>query len=162
MKRTLLIMRHAKSSWEDFSLPDSERPLNKRGRHDAPMMGERLKNGGYRCDKIISSPAVRAYRTSQAVAAALDYPEKKILLDETLYMATLEDYLRCIEKVDKQVEHLMLVSHNPGSEELVEHFTGERFEKFPTAAYALLEIEGEWSAIKSATLLKFDYPKSVQ
>ena len=159
MKHTLLIMRHAKSSWNDMSLSDRERPLNKRGKHDAPLMGKRLKNTGYKCDLLIASPAVRALTTAKAVAKEIGYPQKKIMIDEALYMADVDDYLSSIAGIDERVKHLMIVSHNPGSEELVKYFTSEQFEKFPTAAYALIEIEGSWSAIKSSGLLRFDYPK---
>ncbi|MEA3374301.1 MAG: histidine phosphatase family protein [Campylobacterota bacterium] len=161
MKYTLLILRHAKSSWDDSTLSDRERPLNKRGKKDAPMMGKRLKSSNYKCDLLITSPAVRALSTAKAVAKALGYPEKKILLDESLYMADTEDYLHVIGGVDEKIKHLMIVSHNPGSEELLGDLTSEQFEKFPTAAYALIEIEGSWSEIKSAKLLRFDYPKSL-
>ena len=160
MKRTLLIFRHAKSSWNDMSLSDRDRPLNNRGKSDAPIMGERLKSSGYQCDLLISSPAVRALTTAKTVANAIGYPEKNILIDESLYMADIEDYLDVIGKIDEKVTHLMIVSHNPGSEELVEYFTSEQFEKFPTAAYALIEIEGSWSKINAAGLLRYDFPKS--
>ncbi len=159
MKRTLLLMRHAKSSWKDLSLKDTQRPLNKRGRHDAPKMGGRLKKEGYCCDCMISSPATRAYETAKAVAEAIGY-KKKILRDEGLYMADIEDFLKVIAGVDEGVRHLMLVSHNPGIEAFFSHLTGERPDKFPTAAYALIEISGTWSDPKPGRVLRFDYPKS--
>ncbi len=160
MKHTLLILRHAKSSWHDHTLSDRERPLNKRGKSDAPMMGERLESSGYHCELLLSSPAVRALSTAKAVAKEIGYSKKKILIEELLYMADIEDYLDVISQIDERVKHLMIVSHNPGSEELVEYLTFEQFDKFPTAAYALLEIDGSWSKIKSAKLLHFDFPKS--
>lgn len=157
--KTLLLMRHAKSSWSDMSLRDSQRPLNKRGMRDAPKMGERLKSEGYRCDRLIASPAVRAYETAKAAAETMGFKDP-IIKDERLYMADIEDYLEVIAGVPDSVEHLMLVTHNPGSEELFEFLTGERVVKFPTAAYALIEIEGLWSEVKKGKLLRFDYPKS--
>lgn len=160
MKSTLMFFRHAKSSWSNVSLSDRERPLNKRGKHDAPMMGKRLNRAGYRCDLLISSPAIRALSTARSVAKEIGYSQEKILLEKSLYMADIEDYLDVISRVDEKVKHLMLVSHNPGSEEIVEHFTSEQFAKFPTAAYALIEIEGNWSEIRSSRLLHFDFPKS--
>lgn len=160
MKRTLLLMRHAKSSWEDSDLPDSRRPLNKRGKRDAPMMGERLKEAGYRCDCMITSPAVRAYDTAKAVAEAIGYQRKEILRNDALYMAGTEDFLRVIAGVDPEVKHLMLVSHNPGTEEFFSYLTGESVAKFPTAAYALIRVEQEWDSLTRGKLLRFDYPKS--
>ena len=160
-KRTLLIMRHAKSSWDDMHLSDHERPLNKRGKHDAPMMGERLKEERYACDLIISSSAKRAHTTAKAVAAALGYAKEDIRIEPTLYMASIEDYLRVIATVDEDINHLMIVSHNPGSEEIIDYLTHQTFEKFPTAAYALLEVEGSWDDMQSVKMVRYDYPKSI-
>lgn len=155
-------MRHAKSSWDEHLLSDRERPLNARGEKDAPMMGKRLKSEKYSCDLLISSPAIRAYSTAKAVAEALGYQKKKIVLEESLYLADIDDYLYLLKGINDTVNHLMIVSHNPGSEELVEYFTSMKFEKFPTAAYALIEIEGSWSEMKSGRLLRFDFPKSTR
>jgi phosphohistidine phosphatase len=159
MKRTLLLMRHAKSSWADTALSDSNRPLNKRGRHDAPVMGNRLNAAGYRCDCMITSPAVRARDTAKAVAKAIGYRDR-ILKEDALYMADTRDFLRVIAGVDKKVKHLMLVSHNPGTEEFFSYLTGETVAKFPTAAYVLIEIDQKWDALSRGRLLRFDYPKS--
>ena len=152
-------MRHAKSSWDDTTLPDSKRPLNKRGKNDAPVMGARLKAKRYRCDQIISSPAVRALETAKAVAQALHF-EGEIAIDERLYMANIEAYLEVIAGVDDAVDHLMIVSHNPGTEAFFTYLTGESLEKFPTAAYALIEVDEAWSQLRRGRLIRFDYPKS--
>ncbi|MDX1295108.1 MAG: histidine phosphatase family protein [Sulfurimonadaceae bacterium] len=157
--KTLLLLRHAKSSWADTTLKDSQRPLNKRGVHDAPKMGKRLKKEGYCCDSVIASPAVRAYETAKSVLKEIGFNDK-IMKDERLYMADIDDYLEVIADVPESIEHLMLVSHNPGTEEFFEFLTGEQVVKFPTAAYALIAIEGTWSEIKKGKLLRFDYPKS--
>ncbi len=154
-------MRHAKSSWKDNSLSDRDRPLNKRGLRDAPMMGKRLKSLAYHCDQLISSPAVRAKSTAEMVASAFDY-DGEIIEDERLYMADIEDYLDVISGVDLKVKTLMLVSHNPGSEEFFSHLTGIDVYEFPTSAYALIAITGEWSNITSARLLHYDFPKSTE
>ena len=161
MNRTLLLMRHAKSSWDHPGLRDSERPLNKRGKRDAPMMGARLGASGYRCDLIISSPAVRALETAKAVAAAMGY-EGEIRTDERLYMADDADFFRVLREVKAGVMHLMLFSHNPGIEMFAERVTGESFEKFPTSAYALIAAGDSWSHFKGGELLRFDFPKSAQ
>jgi phosphohistidine phosphatase len=157
--KTLLLMRHAKSSWSDTSLRDSQRPLNKRGLRDASTMGERLKRMDYHCECLIASPAVRAHETAKSVAETMGF-KGKVIKDERLYMADIDDYLEVIADVSEEVEHLMLVSHNPGTETFFEFLTGERVEKFPTAAYALIAIEEAWSDVKSGKLLRFDYPKS--
>ena len=88
--KTLLVLRHAKSSWNDPALDDHERPLNKRGRRDAPRMGELVREYGLIPDVVISSDAVRARLTAEAVAEAARYPGE-ILLDPRLYMACLAD-----------------------------------------------------------------------
>ncbi len=161
MSKTLLIMRHAKSDWSDSTLSDFDRPLNKRGSRDAPRMGKRLHSEGYRCDLLLASPALRAKTTAEAVAECIGYPLADIVWDASLYMADIEDYMRVIAKVNPAVEHLMIVSHNPGSEMLIQHLCGERFEKFPTAAYALLEVEGTWERMDRVQFIDFDFPKSM-
>lgn len=160
-EHTLLLMRHAKSSWKDTSLSDRERPLNKRGLHDAPMMGKRLKRRGYHCDKLISSPAKRARQTAVLVASEIGY-DGDIIKDEALYMADIRDYLEVIASVDEKIDDLMLVSHNPGTEALFEYLTGKSVENLPTSAYALIAITGSWSEITSARLIQYDLPKSTQ
>jgi len=158
MKRSLLLMRHAKSSWDDPSLADSQRPLNGRGTRDAPEMGRRLLKSGYRCDLLISSPAVRAFETAQGVASELGF-SGEIVRDARLYMASEEDFLAVIREVDEGVKHLMLVSHNPGIEAFFSRISGEHVEKFPTAACALIAFEGTWASFETGTLEAFDYPK---
>ena len=83
--KTLLLIRHAKSSWDDPALPDKDRPLNDRGRRDAPKMGKRLAKRGVKPDLILSSPALRALRTAEIIAKMLDYQRRDIVLNERLY-----------------------------------------------------------------------------
>ena len=130
--KTLLVLRHAKSSWNDPALDDHERPLNKRGQQDGPRMGELIREYGLVPDVIISSDAVRARLTAEAVAEAARYAGE-ILLDPHLYMACPADILSLLRTVQENPETVMIVGHNPGCEELVEHLTGER-QDLPTAA----------------------------
>ena len=97
MGKTLYLIRHAKSSWKRSSLGDSERPLNKRGKHDAPMMGKILKERGEIPGLIISSPAKRAHSTAKFFAKALNYPENNIIISNELYFADINNYLDLIE-----------------------------------------------------------------
>ncbi len=157
-ERTLLIMRHAKSSWKNHNLSDRDRPLNKRGLRDAPMMGERLNALGYSCDRLISSPALRAKSTAKTVSSAFSY-DGEIIEDERLYMADVKDYLDVIAGVDMEVKDLMIVSHNPGSEELLSYLTGVESD-LPTSAYALIAVMGSWRDMDLARLLHYDFPKS--
>lgn len=134
MTKTLLVLRHAKSSWDAPARDDHERPLNKRGRRDAPRMGELVREYGLMPDLVICSDAVRARLTAEAMAEAAQYAGK-IVLDEHLYLATAEDLLSRLRRVPQNAGTVMIVGHNPGLEELVEQLTGER-QDLPTAALA--------------------------
>ena len=148
--KTLLILRHAKSSWNDPELDDHARPLNKRGRRDGPRMGELLRKYGLMPDLVISSDAVRAQLTAKAVTEAARYAGE-ILLDPRLYMASPADILSLLRTVRENAETVMIIGHNPGLEELVEQLTGER-QDLPTAALAhiVLEID-QWRDLTLST-----------
>ena len=148
--KTLLVLRHAKSSWNDPALDDHERPLNERGRRDAPRMGELVREYGLMPDIVISSDAVRAQLTAEAVAAAAGYPGE-IVLDERLYIASADEILSLLRTVRENAETIMIVGHNPGLEELVEHLTGER-QDLPTATLAQIALPiDQWRHLKLST-----------
>jgi phosphohistidine phosphatase len=148
--KTLLVLRHAKSSWDDPALDDHERPLNKRGQRDAPRMGELLREHKLIPDVVISSDAVRARLTAEAVAAAARYAGK-ILLDPHLYMASPADILSLLPKVPENAATVMIVGHNPGLEKLVEQLTGER-QDLPTATLAQIGLPiDRWRDLKMST-----------
>jgi len=148
--KTLLVLRHAKSSWDDPALGDHERPLNKRGRRDAPRMGALVREYGLMPDIVISSDAVRARLTAEAVAAAARYAGE-ILLDPHLYMACPADILSLLPTVRENAESVMVVGHNPGLEKLVEQLTGER-QDLPTAALAQIRLPvDQWRDLKRST-----------
>ncbi len=132
--KTLLLLRHAKSSWDDASLPDHDRPLSKRGLRDAPRMGQLLTAERLVPDLILSSTAVRALHTAALVAQACRYNRELRTLPE-LYLAEPAGYLAVVREFDESHERVMLVGHNPGMEELVVSLTG-RAERMPTAALA--------------------------
>ncbi len=132
--KTLLVLRHAKSSWSDPALADHERPLNKRGRRDAPRVGDLMREHGLMPDVVISSDAARARLTAEAVVEAARY-EGETLLDPRLYMASPADIVSLLRTVRQRAESLMIVGHNPALEELVLRLTGER-QDLPTAALA--------------------------
>jgi phosphohistidine phosphatase len=123
--KTLLVLRHAKSSWDDAALDDHERPLNKRGQRDAPRMGSLVRERGLIPDVVISCDAVRARLTAEAVVEAARYGGE-ILLDRRLHLAGPADVLSLLRTVGEKAETVMIVGHNPGLEELVGHLTGER------------------------------------
>ncbi|MGD2077873.1 MAG: histidine phosphatase family protein [Chloroflexota bacterium] len=145
--KTLLILRHAKSSWSDASLSDHERPLNKRGRRDAPKMGTLLAHEQLTPDIIITSSARRALDTAEAVAAESGYGGS-LIVSRALYHAEPDDYLAEARENGGAHEIVMIVGHNPGIEDLVEQLTGE-WHRMPTAALAevRLAIE-EWSSLE--------------
>jgi phosphohistidine phosphatase len=148
--KTLLVLRHAKSSWSDPARDDHERPLNERGRRDAPRMGDLVREYRLIPDLIISSDAVRAQLTAEAVAEAARYAGQ-ILLDRRLYVASPADILSLLQTVRENAETIMIVGHNPGLEELVEHLTGER-QDLPTATLAQIELPiDHWRDLKLST-----------
>ena len=145
--KTLLLMRHAKSSWKDATLRDFDRPLNSRGRHAAPLMAAHMRRKKLRPDLIISSPAVRARQTAALVvehaglAAELRY-------DERIYEADAARLLEVISQADERAGELMLVGHNPGMEDLIRVLTGAD-ELMPTAALARVELDIErWAKVR--------------
>ncbi len=149
--KTLLVLRHAKSSWNDPALDDHERPLNKRGQRDGPRMGELVREHRLTPDVIISSDAVRARATAQAVAKAARYAGE-ILLDPRLYIASPADILAVLCTVrETKAEIVMIVGHNPGLEGLVAQLTGEQ-QDLPTAALAQIVLPiDRWRDLKLST-----------
>lgn len=141
----LLLLRHAKSSWDDPGLEDHERPLNKRGERDAPRMGRLLRAEGCLPQAIVSSTAVRARTTAERVAEACGYAGRIVLTDR-LYLAEPGECLALLRELPSGVGRVMLVGHNPCCEELVELLTG-RSERMPTAALARIALGiDDWGA----------------
>jgi phosphohistidine phosphatase len=136
--KTLLILRHAKSSWKDDSLPDRERPLNKRGQEDAPKMGALLRKKDLVPDLVLSSPAQRARLTAELVIEESGY-QGEVEFREELYSFDAEPYLKALTRLEDTIQCVMLVGHNPAMEELVERLTGE-YLPMPTAALAQIEL----------------------
>lgn len=137
MKR-LLLMRHAKSDWADESLDDHDRPLNQRGRRDAPRMGRLLLERDIVPDLIICSTAVRARETVELLAPAAGLPEASVMHDRSLYLAApmgLLSVARCRAEEQGDPACVLVVAHNPGMAELASLLAGESVE-FPTGAIA--------------------------
>jgi len=146
--KTLLILRHAKSSWKHPELSDHDRPLNKRGKHDAPLMGRQMREKRLVPDLIISSTAVRAKDTAVAIAEAVKY-KREIVFLTSLYAATPGAYIKAINHTAEDDDHstVLVVGHNPGLEELIEVLTGEMCE-LTTCALAIIELITEkWSTL---------------
>lgn len=144
--KTLLIMRHAKSSWKEGELADRDRPLNKRGMRDAPRIGRLLREENLVPDQILCSFAVRALATAQSVADQCGYPGD-LNVSEALYACSAETCLDALRALPTGVETALLIGHNPGLEELLEWLTGEE-EHLPTAAVAQVRLPiPSWEAI---------------
>ncbi|MGE0371159.1 MAG: histidine phosphatase family protein [Gammaproteobacteria bacterium] len=123
--RTLLILRHAKSDRDGAAVDDFARPLAARGRRDAPRMGRWLRTRGLRPDLVLSSPALRTRQTTEAVQEALELPAERLRFDDRLYLAALATLLAVIADCPARTGTLLLVGHNPGLEELLEHLCAE-------------------------------------
>ena len=161
MKR-LYLVRHAKSSWSNPELRDFDRPLNKRGKRDAPFMGKLIKEKGVKPDLIITSPARRALRTAEYFAEELSYPKEKIIRDENLYEAGVKDIVKVISDFGTDSETLMIFGHNHVLTDFCNSISDKFIDNIPTSAVvSLIPGTGQWSDINANTcnLEFFEYPK---
>jgi phosphohistidine phosphatase len=141
--KTLLLLRHAKSSRDDPSLRDFDRPLNERGKDDAKRMGRFLRGEKLTVDVVISSPAKRARRTTELFLNAAKLSNEPTL-DDSIYEAGLPELLRVLSDIDSSHTVAILIGHNPGFEELLVSLTGQTA-RMPTAALACIDLSiGEW------------------
>jgi len=145
--KTVLLMRHAKSSWKEPGTVDWERPLNKRGRRDAPRMGQLLLQEDLVPEVIVSSSALRARQTAEAVAEAMGFDSDITYLDE-LYGAMASQYLDVLRRLQDDVDVALVIGHNPELQYLIEVLTGEN-EHLPTAAIAQIRASVEqWADLQ--------------
>ncbi len=144
--KTLLILRHAKSSWSQPGARDYDRPLNQRGKRDAPRMGALILERGLIPQLILSSSAKRARKTAAKFAKACEYDGEVRHIDD-FYLAPPEAYINALRQLDDQVACAMVVGHNPGVEDLLKELTGND-EVMPTAALGHIQIDiDRWSEI---------------
>lgn len=161
--RRLVILRHAKSAWPP-ELDDHDRPLAKRGRRDAPVAGQWLRGYGYVPDLVLCSTAVRARRTWELAAEALD-ARPPVVHDTELYHASAGELMDAVRRTAPETRTLLLVGHNPGLQELVLTLAAESVheglararEKFPTCAIAVLEWQGRWASLGPRGALLTDF-----
>lgn len=163
--KTLYIVRHAKSSWADPLQDDFDRPLNDRGKRDAPRMGKRLKEKNIFPDLMLSSPARRAYATAKRISKVLGYDKSKIKTADKLYHADEEKMLEVIRGVKDKHKSLMVFGHNPGLTDFVNAFQdGELdIDNVPTCGIVAFELDiDSWSKASwgKGKMLFFDFPKS--
>ena len=162
MMKTLYLVRHAKSSWKYPNLDDFERPLNKRGRKNAPFMGKILKKLKVAPDLIISSPANRAATTARIIAAKINYPIENIRYSETIYEFSESALIQVVKHIDDDVIKAMLVGHNPALNGLA-NFIGDRpISNIPTAGTYCLDLNiASWTQIREncGEFKFFEFPK---
>ena len=160
--KILTLVRHAKSSWEDSKISDRERPLNKRGEHDAPMMGKRVVAAGIRPSLIISSPAVRAWTTAKILAQEIGYPREFLQRENSLYLASLDNIIDVLIAQDAEFNSVMIVGHNPGLTIFANYLSPGLTDNLPTAGVVSVGFEqDDWDlhAAPTTELLTYDYPK---
>ncbi len=161
--KTLTLIRHAKSSWRYTDLSDEDRPLNKRGNRDAPMMGKRLAERGFAPDRTICSPALRALRTAQAIYRQCGLPEAAITLNQDLFHASDAEIITIIEALNPHWNRVALVGHNPGFTLLANYWLTPRVDNLPTCAVAALRFACDrWDQLKTASPVDvhYDFPKN--
>ena len=159
--KTLYLARHAKSSWKHPELSDIERPLNKRGKRDAPYIGNLLKEKGVKPDILISSPAVRARKTAVVIAELIDYPKSKILIDENIYELSSTELIKIIQSFDDKYNSVMMFGHNPGFTMLNNYLTDSFIDNIPTCGVVGIRFNSSWKKIigDSGKAFFFIYPK---
>lgn len=161
--KTLLIMRHAKSSWKDASMDDRARPLSKRGEKDAPRMGKHLSDRHLVPEIILTSPAKRTLDTAQLVAEKSGF-QGEIRQLESLYMGEPQAYLEELARLDNNYNTVLVIGHNPGLESLLQ-ILADTMESLPTASVAVVELPvDDWADVNASLrgkLVKIWKPKDL-
>ena len=163
MHRLLILVRHAKSSWDQAGLADFDRPLNPRGEKNAPEMGKRLAKSGFTVDKIVSSPATRAITTAKLIAEEIDYDTNQISKKPDIYEAGLNTLISIVTSLNSEDRSVMLVGHNPGFTYLCNYLCNAQIDNMPTCSIAKIRFENDhWDSITehSGELIDFDFPKN--
>ena len=164
----LYVLRHAKSSWEDATLADHERPLAKRGRRASKAIARHLRREGVTPELVLCSSAIRALETLERIEPELG--GAKVLIEPRIYEASAGELLALLRELDDDVGSAMLIGHNPGLEQLIADLArpGQELdrvrEKFPTAALATLQFEGSWPELRAdgAELVAFVKPRELE
>ncbi len=161
--KQLLIIRHAKSDWNN-GLSDFDRPLNKRGKRNAPEMAKRLLEKQIIPDLVISSPANRAITTAGYFAEILNFEKQNIQVEKSIYEAEVIDLMNVINSIENNYKHVALFGHNPGLTNLAYHLCSCNFNNIPTCGIVSIIFPFDnWAMISGNTgyMEFFDYPKNV-
>jgi len=163
--KTLYLIRHAKSSWDDRDQTDFERPLNKRGEHDAPLMADILNKKRIEPDLIISSPANRAFSTALIFAEKLNYDLNSVKTDNRIYEAGLRELISIVREIDEQYNTVIVFGHNPGLTSFT-NLLGDKFiPEMPTCSIVGLELDvAQWNLVERhcGKIFLFEYPKKLK
>lgn len=160
--KTLTLMRHGKSDWDDPTLTDRERPLNPRGKRDVPVMAQRLKALGLRPSLILASAARRTTDTAKILADSFGYPREFIHREDSLYLANTQTLIECIGAQDASFNVMMVCGHNPGITDLANVLVPGIAGNLPTSATVTVRAEADdWAVFMNSpvSLVEFDYPK---
>lgn len=160
--KKLTLVRHAKSSWGDPGLSDRRRKLNKRGKDDALVMGDRLAARGVEADRMITSPATRALKTAETIVMALGHPWDELIIDERLYHASADEILEVVHDLPDYLDDIMLFGHNPGMTDLINMLYTAYLDNLPTCGVFELTYKIDaWPQVGDVPPEKiyFDYPK---
>jgi len=163
MTKTLFLIRHAKSSWDNPSLSDFERPLNERGKKDAPAMAKKMSAKKIRIDAFVSSPAKRAKQTCKQFAKEFDLKKKNIVFEPRLYEAGEENFSEVVKSLKNKWDSVAIVSHNPGITSFANSLTETHIDDMPTCSVLGIKINTEkWANFGPAKkeFWFFDYPKA--
>ena len=160
--KTLLLIRHAKSSWDSPESSDAERPLNHRGKHDAPMMATRLLKNKITIDLFVSSPAKRARKTAEYFLEEYGRKEKELILNSELYEASVKNFEGIVGLLDDKKDTVAIFSHNPGITDFANRLTEVKIDNMPTCSvFAVRSDVKNWSEFMDGKkdFWFFEYPK---
>ncbi|HYE55513.1 MAG TPA: histidine phosphatase family protein [Chitinophagaceae bacterium] len=160
--KTIIFIRHAKSSWDDPAMSDFDRPLNDRGKRDAPEMAERLVKKRIKVDAFISSPARRARKTAVVFAKTYGLSKEDVILKDELYHPSETAFFDVITQITDPLETIAIFSHNPGITDFVNLLSNVRIDNVPTCGMFAVSFNGDWASFRQANknFLFFDYPKN--
>ncbi len=160
--KTLTLIRHAKSNWKYPALADADRPLSNRGRREAAVMGRVLAERGFRPDRWLSSPALRALRTTEVVAGAIGWTLSRIVLEHRLYEHSSEQLLALLRALEDDATWVVCVGHNPELTDLANRLASKKLEKLPTCGVLEMRFAmGRWQVLGESEPLSvmLDFPE---
>lgn len=160
--KSLLLIRHAKSSWGDFTIADFDRPLNERGKRDAPVIAQKLLDRKIKIDAFVSSPAKRAKKTAQAFAEKYSVAKENIIYINDLYEANIEDFFSAVTLIDDRYNTVAIFSHNPGITSFANKMEVAKIDDMPTCAVFGVQTDiSHWKDFREAEkkFWFFEYPK---